>query len=47
MTQLQGIEDFKGEIVHPAYWNDDTSVVGKRVCLVGYGCKCLNFSLSD
>ena len=38
MTSIKGIENFKGEIVHPAWWNDDISVDNKRVALVGYGC---------
>lgn len=38
MTPVAGIEDFKGEVVHPAFWKDDTTAKGKRVALVGYGC---------
>ncbi|KAK4550377.1 hypothetical protein LTR36_003344 [Oleoguttula mirabilis] len=38
LTPLPGIQDFKGEVVHPAYWSEDTSVDGKRVALIGYGC---------
>ena len=37
-TLSNGIENFKGEVVHPAYWSDETSVDGKHVALVGYGC---------
>lgn len=40
LTPLPGIEDFKGEVIHPAYWTDETSVDGKRVALIGYGCQC-------
>jgi len=47
MTPLKGIEDFKGEVVHPAYWNDDVSVDNKRVALIGYGCKLCRYRLSD
>ncbi|KAK3720821.1 hypothetical protein LTR37_003484 [Vermiconidia calcicola] len=37
--ELNGpVRKFKGEIVHPAYWNDEISVDGKRVALIGYGC---------
>lgn len=38
VTSLKGIEDFKGEVVHPAYWTDETIVDNKRVALIGYGC---------
>ncbi|KAK5124271.1 hypothetical protein LTR85_001974 [Meristemomyces frigidus] len=38
LTPLAGIQDFKGEVMHPAYWSKDTSVDGKRVALIGYGC---------
>lgn len=38
LTTIQGIEDFRGEVVHPAYWDKDTTVDGKRVALIGYGC---------
>ena len=39
ITPIKGIEDFKGEVVHPAYWNDDITVDNKRVALIGYGCE--------
>ncbi|WPH01685.1 Hypothetical protein R9X50_00453700 [Acrodontium crateriforme] len=38
LTNLPELEKFKGEVVHPAVWKDDTSVDGKRVALIGYGC---------
>ncbi|KAK0247243.1 hypothetical protein B0A54_11929 [Friedmanniomyces endolithicus] len=38
LTPIAGINDFKGEVVHPAYWSDQTSVDNKRVALIGYGC---------
>ena len=38
LSEIAGIENFQGEVVHPAYWKDDTSVKGKRVALIGYGC---------
>ncbi|KAK0265362.1 hypothetical protein LTR35_017106 [Friedmanniomyces endolithicus] len=38
LTPIAGINDFKGEVVHPAYWSDKTSVDNKRVALIGYGC---------
>lgn len=38
LTPLPNIENFKGEVIHPAYWKDDTSVKNKRVALIGYGC---------
>ncbi|KAK0270871.1 hypothetical protein LTR35_013923 [Friedmanniomyces endolithicus] len=37
LTPIAGINDFKGEVVHPAYWSDQTSVDNKRVALIGYG----------
>lgn len=39
LNPLPGIQDFKGEVVHPANWSEDTTVDGKRVALIGYGCK--------
>ncbi|CAK3943832.1 cyclohexanone monooxygenase [Lecanosticta acicola] len=38
LTPLAGIDKFKGEVVHPAHWKDDTTVKNKRVTLIGYGC---------
>lgn len=38
LTPLPGIEHFKGEVVHPAHWKDETTVKDKRVALIGYGC---------
>ena len=29
---------------HPAYWNEQTSVDGKRVALIGYGCQSLSYA---
>ncbi|KAF2169963.1 hypothetical protein M409DRAFT_64369 [Zasmidium cellare ATCC 36951] len=38
LNDMPGLEDFKGEVIHPAHWKDDTTVKDKRVALVGYGC---------
>lgn len=38
-SEIAGIEKFEGEVVHPAYWKDETTVKGKRVALIGYGCE--------
>lgn len=38
LTPIAGIKEFKGEVVHPAYWSKDTTVDNKRVALIGYGC---------
>jgi cation diffusion facilitator CzcD-associated flavoprotein CzcO len=38
LNPVPGLENFKGEVVHPAHWKSDTSVKGKNVALVGYGC---------
>ena len=32
-----GIEDFKGEVVHPQHWPDDFDYAGKRLVVIGSG----------
>jgi cation diffusion facilitator CzcD-associated flavoprotein CzcO len=32
-----GIEDFKGEVVHPQHWPDDFDYAGKRIVVIGSG----------
>jgi len=39
ITPLKGIDAFKGEVIHPAYWDDKVTVENKRVALIGYGCE--------
>ena len=35
--ELQGVERFAGDIVHPQFWTDDIDYVGKRVVVIGSG----------
>ncbi|TKA82739.1 hypothetical protein B0A55_01085 [Friedmanniomyces simplex] len=38
LTPIAGINEFKGEVVHPAQWSERATVDNKRVALIGYGC---------
>jgi monooxygenase len=35
--ELEGIERFRGEVVHPQFWTDDIDHSGKRVVVIGSG----------
>ncbi len=35
--QLPGLENFKGDLIHPAHWRDSVDLNDKRVAVVGYG----------
>ena len=35
--ELQGVERFAGDIVHPQFWTEDIDYVGKRVAVIGSG----------
>ncbi len=35
--QFRGIERFRGEVVHPQHWREDTEHAGKRVVVIGSG----------
>ncbi|MBV7295793.1 NAD(P)/FAD-dependent oxidoreductase [Corynebacterium sp. TAE3-ERU12] len=37
MPDIQGINDFQGEVFHSARWNHDVSLAGKRVAVIGTG----------
>ncbi|MEQ8403989.1 MAG: NAD(P)/FAD-dependent oxidoreductase [Oceanicaulis sp.] len=37
MPDFPGMEDFKGEIVHPQLWREDQPYAGKRVVIIGSG----------
>ncbi len=37
MPDIEGIKDFRGEIIHTGYWRDDISLDGKRVAVIGTG----------
>lgn len=37
MPDIDGIKDFRGEIIHTGYWRDDISLEGKRVAVIGTG----------
>ncbi|WP_446666693.1 flavin-containing monooxygenase [Flexivirga sp. B27] len=38
MPEIPGIEEFRGELLHTAEWDPGTTVVGKRVGVIGTGC---------
>jgi cation diffusion facilitator CzcD-associated flavoprotein CzcO len=35
--EFPGIEDFRGEVVHPQFWTDDVDYEGKEVVVIGSG----------
>ena len=35
--EFDGIDDFKGQIIHPQQWPDDLDYAGKRVVIIGSG----------
>ncbi len=37
LPEIEGVEDFEGEIMHSARWNHDFDLDGKRVAVVGTG----------
>lgn len=37
LPEIEGIEDFSGEIFHSARWNHDYDLTGKRVAVIGTG----------
>jgi cyclohexanone monooxygenase len=37
LPEIDGIEDFRGEIFHSARWNHDVDLAGKRVAVIGTG----------
>jgi cyclohexanone monooxygenase len=37
MPEIDGIEDFAGEVFHSARWNHDYDLAGKRVAVIGTG----------
>ncbi|MBO9520773.1 MAG: NAD(P)/FAD-dependent oxidoreductase [Nocardioidaceae bacterium] len=37
LPEIDGIEDFRGEIFHSAQWNHDVDLTGKRVAVIGTG----------
>ncbi|MGB3542115.1 flavin-containing monooxygenase [Rubrivirga sp.] len=34
---FQGVDDFRGAVVHPQHWPDDLEVAGRRVVVIGSG----------
>ncbi|GGB29408.1 4-hydroxyacetophenone monooxygenase [Flexivirga endophytica] len=38
IPEIPGIESFRGELLHTAAWDPGTTVVGKRVGVIGTGC---------
>jgi cation diffusion facilitator CzcD-associated flavoprotein CzcO len=36
-VQIEGLQDFAGEVVHSARWNHDCELAGKRVAVIGTG----------
>jgi cation diffusion facilitator CzcD-associated flavoprotein CzcO len=37
LPEIEGIDDFQGEIFHSARWNHDVDLTGKRVAVIGTG----------
>ena len=37
-TNIEGLEDFEGPVLHTANWKDDVVLRGKNVAVVGNGC---------
>ena len=37
LPDIEGIEDFAGEVFHSSRWNHDTDLTGKRVAVIGTG----------
>ena len=37
MPDFPGTESFRGELVHPQFWNEQTDYAGKRVVVIGSG----------
>ncbi|HEY0889145.1 MAG TPA: NAD(P)/FAD-dependent oxidoreductase [Nocardioides sp.] len=37
LPEIEGIEDFQGEVFHSARWNHDVDLAGKRVAVIGTG----------
>ncbi len=36
-AQLEGLDNFKGEVVHPQFWPEDFDYQGKKVVIIGSG----------
>jgi monooxygenase len=36
-AQIEGLQDFKGEVVHPQFWPQDLDYAGKKVVIIGSG----------
>ncbi len=36
-AQIEGLQDFKGEVVHPQFWPKDFDYTGKKVVIIGSG----------
>src|SRR3954454_16977547 len=35
--EFEGVEDFKGQVIHPQHWPEDLDYTGKRVIVIGSG----------
>ncbi|MBI5103790.1 MAG: NAD(P)/FAD-dependent oxidoreductase [Solirubrobacterales bacterium] len=35
--RFEGVEDFRGQVVHPQHWPEDLDVAGKRIAVIGSG----------
>ena len=43
LPQVEGLEDFEGEMFHSARWNHDYDLTGKRVAAIGTGASAIQF----
>jgi cation diffusion facilitator CzcD-associated flavoprotein CzcO len=37
LPEFEGIEDFRGQLVHPQFWPEDLDYAGRRVAVIGSG----------
>ena len=43
LPNIEGIQDFEGEIFHSAQWNHEYDLKGKNVCVIGTGASAIQF----
>jgi cation diffusion facilitator CzcD-associated flavoprotein CzcO len=43
IPEVNGLEDFSGEVFHSAQWNHDVDLEGKRVAVIGTGASAIQF----
>jgi len=43
IPRIDGIEQFQGQVMHSAQWNDDVVLEGKRIAVIGTGASAIQF----